>query len=74
MSHINQAPLILPVDGWQLKMYVGTDGELQIQIITDDSPSRTHYVRLGSIGTAAVCDYLARAFPARARNTTTKGE
>jgi len=54
--------LTLPVDGWTLEVKVRDDG-LQIAIITDSSPPTSHYVRLGTIGAAALRDYLHMNLP-----------
>lgn len=50
----------IPVDGWKLEARKFEDG-IEITIVTDDSPPAYHYVRLGSIGSAALRDYLAAA-------------
>lgn len=63
----------LPVDGWKLEARKFGDG-IEIAIVTDDAIPATHYVRLGSIGSAALRDYLAHALTTRSYDSTGAGE
>lgn len=55
-------PLVLTVSGWRLEVDMKDRG-LQICIVTDDDPPRTHFVRLTQTQSGVMRDYLDDVVP-----------